>query len=279
MEKTEIEDIELDLLLEAIFKRYGYDFRDYSRASMERRVKHAKMKMGCAEISDLTRMVLHEPDLFQEVLADFSITVTEMFRDPDVYKVIREKIVPYLATYPFIKVWHAGCATGEEVYSLAILLHEEDLLKRTTIYATDFNENALEVAREGIYPLEKIKEFTANYKQSGGEESFSKYFMARYESVIMDKFLKKNITFARHNLVTDHVFGEMHLILCRNVIIYFNRTLQDRVFKLFDDSLAHNAFLCLGGKESMKFSKSVERFEEFDKKMKIYRKKSSCDFS
>lgn len=275
MEKKDVDDIELDLMLEAIVRRYGYDFRNYSKASMERRVKQAKVKMGCAEITDLTRNLLHDPVFFQKLVADFSVTVTEMFRDPEVYKTLREKVLPYLATYPFIKVWHAGCATGEEVYSLAILLHEEGLLDRATIYATDFNEAALSVAREGIYPIERIKEYGDNYHKSGGKDTFSEYFHARYDSVLMAKSLKKNIAFARHNLVTDNVFGEMHLILCRNVLIYFDRTLQDRVFKLFSESLIHNAFLCLGSKESLKFSMVVNEFNEFDKKHKIYRKKPS----
>ncbi len=274
MKKKEIEDIELELLLEAIAKRYGYDFRNYSKASMERRVRQAKVKLGCEEISDLTRKLLHDPAFFQRLVSDFSITVTEMFRDPEVYRTLREKVIPYLATYPFIKVWHAGCATGEEVYSLAILLHEEGLLDRATIYATDFNEEALSTARQGIYSIGTIKEYRDNYLKSGGKFSFSEYYHAQYDSVVMAKFLKKNITFARHNLVTDQVFGEMHLILCRNVLIYFDRTLQDRVFKLFDDSLARNTFLCLGSKESLKFSSVIDDFIEFDRKQKIYRKKS-----
>jgi chemotaxis protein methyltransferase CheR len=229
-------------------------------------------KLGCQKITDLTRRLLYDPEFFQRLVSDFSVTVTEMFRDPKVYAVLREKVVPYLKTYPFIKVWHAGCATGEEVYSLAILLHEEGLLERTTIYATDFNEAALTVAKEGIYPLKRIREYSDNYVKGGGKGSFSEYYHAQYDNVIMSKFLRNNMTFARHNLVTDQVFGEMHLILCRNVLIYFNRTLQDRVFHIFDDSLAHNAFLCLGSKENLKFSEVMDRFTEFEPKVKIYRK-------
>lgn len=273
MEKKDIDNIELDLMLEAIVKRYGYDFRNYSKASIERRVKQAMAKLGCEEITDLTRNLIHDSAFFQKLVREFSITVTEMFRDPDVYRTLREEVVPYLTTYPFIKIWHAGCATGEEVYSLAILLHEENLLDRATIYATDFNEAALSTAREGIYSIERVKEYSNNYHKSGGKNSFSDYYHAEYGSVAIPGFLKKNITFARHNLVTDQVFGEMHLIMCRNVLIYFDRTLQDRVFKLFDDSLTHSAFLCLGSKESLKFSTTAPNFDEFNSKQKIYRKK------
>nr|MBF0220620.1 protein-glutamate O-methyltransferase CheR [Desulfobulbaceae bacterium] len=275
MEKKDLEKIELDLMLEAIVRRYGYDFRNYSKASMERRVKQAKVKLGCAEITDLTRNLLHDSVFFQKLVSDFSITVTEMFRDPEVYKTLREKVLPYLATYPFIKVWHAGCATGEEVYSFAILLHEEGLLERTTIYATDFNEDALSTARQGIFSIDRTKEYAENYRKSGGKASLSEYFHAQYDSIVMANSLKKNITFARHNLVTDQVFGEMHLILCRNVLIYFDRTLQERVFRLFSESLIHNGFLCLGSKESLKFSTIVSEFNEYEKRHKIYQKKSS----
>jgi len=275
MEKKDVENLEIDLMLEAIVQRYGYDFRNYSKASIERRVKQAKVKFGCKEITDLTCQLLHNPSFFQELVSNFSITVTEMFRDPHVYRSLREKVIPYLATYPFIKVWHAGCSTGEEVYSLAILLHEADLLRRTTIYATDFNETALNTARDGIYPIEQIKEYIENYKSSGGTESFAQYYHAEYDEVIMSHFLKKNMTFARHNLATDQVFGEMHLILCRNVLIYFNKKLQERVLKLFNNSLAHNSFLCLGSKETIRFSEVKDQFTEFDKELKIFRKKIS----
>lgn len=271
----DIETIEINLLLEGIFQRYGYDFRHYSRASMERRVRQAMSKMRCVTISELTGRLLHDPVFFQQVVADFSITVTEMFRDPEVYRVLREKVAPYLATYPFIKVWHAGCATGEEVYSLAILLLEEGLLERTTIYATDFNEAALQRVRDGIYPVDRIREYCDNYRKAGGRQSFSDYYHAQYDFAIMAPCIKKSITIARHNLVTDQVFGEMHLILCRNVLIYFDRTLQDRVLQLFDESLVHGGFLCLGSKESLSFSSVAEGFSEFDPKQKIYRKRST----
>jgi chemotaxis protein methyltransferase CheR len=273
MEPHQIEAIETDLLLEAIFRRYGYDFRNYARASMERRIRHGLQRLGCKQISELTRRILYEPEFFQELIDGFSITVTEMFRDPEVYAQLRTQVLPYLATYPFIKVWHAGCATGEEVYSLAILLAEEGILERTTIYATDFNETALHTAREGIYPIDRLQVYGDNYQKSGGRATLANYYHAQYDSVIMAKSLRKNITFARHNLVSDQVFGEMHLIICRNVMIYFNRDLQERVLTLFDDSLIGNGFLCLGSKESLRFSSLAGKFRELDPSLKVYRKR------
>lgn len=273
MEPHEIEDIEIDLLLEAVFRRYGYDFRHYARASMERRIRQGMERLDCPDISTLTRRILYDPAVFQRLIGGFSITVTEMFRDPEVYAQLRHQVVPYLATYPFIKVWHAGCATGEEVYSLAIVLAEEGLLERSTIYATDFNEAALAVAREGIYPVDRIALYGENYQKSGGRETLSHYFHAQYESMIMHQGLRKNITFARHNLATDQVFGEMHLIVCRNVLIYFDRTLQERVLTLFDESLIGNGFLCLGSKESLRFSSLGDRYRELEPRRKVFRKR------
>ncbi len=273
MEQQAVEAIEIDLLLEAIFRRYGYDFRNYARASMERRIRHGMERLGCQQVSELTRRILYEPAFFQDLIASFSITVTEMFRDPEVYAFLRCQVVPYLATYPFIKVWHAGCATGEEVYSLAIVLAEEGILERSIIYATDFNETALQVAREGIYPIDRLKGYSDNYQKSGGRQTLSSYYHAEYDSVIMAKSLKKNITFARHNLASDQVFGEMNLIVCRNVMIYFNRTLQEQVMTLFDDSLVGNGFLCLGSKESLRFSGLAGKYKELDAHLKVYRKR------
>ncbi|NOX26484.1 MAG: protein-glutamate O-methyltransferase CheR [Deltaproteobacteria bacterium] len=274
MEEREIKEIETDLLLEAIVRLYGYDFRNYARASLNRRIQQAVDKTNCATISDLTARIVREPEFFQRVVANFSITVTEMFRDPEFYKVLREQVLPYLATYPFIKVWHAGCATGEEAYSLAIMLEEEGLLERATIYATDFNEDALENARAGIYPLEQMKQYGSNYRQAGGRGSLSEHYHAQYESVIMEAKLRQSITFSRHNLTVDQVFGEMHLVLCRNVLIYFDRTLQGRVLRLFDDSLVNSGFLCLGSRESLRFSDTAAHFVEFVAKGKIYRKRT-----
>ncbi|MFC1524337.1 CheR family methyltransferase [Thermodesulfobacteriota bacterium] len=273
MDAKAIESIELDLLMEAIFQRYGYDFRNYSRASIKRRVRNFLSQSGYTRISDITSHVLHNQDFFQILLENFSVTVTEMFRDPEVYISLREQVIPFLRTYPFLKVWHAGCASGEEVYSLAILLQEEGLYDRTTIYATDFNEGVLENAKEGIYPIAEMKKYITNYRNAGGRGSLADYFEAHYDSVIISQPLKKNITFARHNLTRDQVFGEMHLILCRNVLIYFNRELQNRVFNLFNESLVRGGFLCLGKKESLRFSEIHDHYEGFDKKMQIYRKK------
>ena len=274
MKPCEIENIEIDLLLDAIFRRYGHDFRHYARASVERRVRHFLSRAGCATISEMIPKLLHEETFFAGFLGQFSITVTEMFRDPFVYKSIRENVLPMLQTYPFIKVWHAGCASGEEAYSLAIVLKEADLYDQSTIYATDYNDLVLQKAREGIYDLESMKLFTKNYQDSGGKSSLSEYYHAEYGAIVMDKGLRRNITFANHNLVTDSVFSETHLILCRNVLIYFDRELQDRVLELFSDSLVRGGFLCLGSKESVQFSAVKDDFKIFDEKSRIYQKKS-----
>lgn len=273
MQRIKIENIEIDLLLEAIFKRYGYDFRCYARASIERRVRLFLAGSGCNTVSEMISKLLYEESFFEQVIQKFSITVTEMFRDPLVYRSIREKVVPFLKTYPYIKIWDAGCATGEEVYSLSILLKEEDLYERTILFGTDFNDEALEKAKEGIYALDNIKEFTSNYQRAGGTRSFSEYYHAHYGHMAINQLLKKNITFANHNLVTDSVFSEMHLILCRNVLIYFNKELQHRVLNLLSDSLVHGGFLCLGSKESLLFSDVQDHFKVFDEKCRIYQKK------
>lgn len=272
-EKIENEDIEIRLLLEAIYLKYGYDFRDYSNAHMKRRVCHRMYLEGVNSVTELQHKVLYDRKFLELLLADFSINVTEMFRDPYFYKAFRENVVPVLKTYPFLRIWHAGCSTGEEVYSMAILLKEEGLYDRTQIYATDFNKIALQKAKDGIYPLEDIKEYTYNYQKSGGMTSFSDYYIAKYDSVIFDQSLKSKITFADHNLVTDGVFGEMHVIVCRNVLIYFNRDLQNKVLSLFYDSLCSGGFLCLGSKESIKFSIASNSFTAFIENEKIYRKK------
>ncbi len=269
----ENENIEIELLLNAIFMKFGYDFRNYGKAHIKRRVLHRQAVSGFGSISEMIHKMLYDPLFYQDILQDLSITVTEMFRDPTFYKAIRTEVVPLLKTYPFIKIWHAGCATGEEVYSMAILLKEEGLLKRSQIYATDFNQLALQKARNGIYPIDRIKEFTQNYQKSGGKASFSDYYNARYESVILNDALKENIVFADHNLVTDGVFGEMNIVICRNVMIYFDKELQNKVIKLFYDSLIPGGFLCLGSKESLRFAESASKFEATCEKEKIYRKK------
>jgi len=273
MNPLETEIIEINLLLEAVYQRYGYDFRSYARASIERRVRQFLSNSGCSSISEMIPKVLYDEAFFSQLAQHFSISVTEMFRDPSQYRIVREKVVPLLKTWPHVKVWHAGCATGEEAYSLAIVLKEGGVYDRTTIYATDFNDASLARAREGVYEIENIKIATKNYQLSGGKASFSEYYHARYDAAAMDGSLKENITFANHNLATDNMFGEIHLVFCRNVLIYFNRELQNRALGLFTESLVHGGFLCLGTKETLDFSDVGGSFEAVDKKAKIYKKK------
>jgi len=270
-----IEKIEIDLFIEALYQRYGYDFRSYSKASVRRRVRYLLVQTSFTHISDMIGEVLYNETFAEKAINDFSITVTEMFRDPGFYTVLRENITSYLQTFPFIKIWVAGCATGEEVYSMAIMLKEEGLYDRTTIFATDFNEKALEKAKEGIYPLKAMQQYTANYQKAGGSHSFGDYYHAQYERAIMNPALKTHITFANHNLVTDSVFGEMHMILCRNVLIYFNKTLQNKVLHLLGDSLVYGGFLCLGTKESLRFSDITPQYKAINSQFKIYQKSLS----
>ena len=266
-------NIEIDLILDAIFQKYGYDFRNYSRAHVKRRLLHRLAGSHLKSLSQMQHEVLYDPSFFQEILKDLSINVTEMFRDPKFYLALRSEIIPLLKTYPFIKVWHAGCSTGEEVYSFAIVLKEEGLYDRVQIYATDFNRTVLDIAKKGIYPINRIKEFTANYQQAGGKQSFSDYYMADYNSVIFDQSLKKNIVFAEHNLVTDSVFAEVNIIICRNVLIYFNRELQNKVFTLFTESLINGGFLCLGSKETLQFSQNAGLYDVLNAYEKLYKKR------
>ena len=274
MKPNEIEHVEVELLLEAVYRRYGYDFRSYARASIDRRVRQFMSARGVAVISELIPRLMHDEELYAELARTFSITVTEMFRDPFVYRALRESVVPLLRTYPFVKVWHAGCATGEEVYSLAILLKEEGLLDRATLFGTDFNDESLDRARRGIYSIQRIQEFTENYQEAGGRGSFAEYYHARYDSAVLDKSLAARITFANHNLASDAAFGEMHLVVCRNVLIYFDRALQDHALELFAESLVRGGFLCLGTKEDLQFSSVAGQFEVVDRKAQIYRKRS-----
>ncbi len=271
-DEIDIENIELELLLEAIYKKHGYDFRAYSRASIKRRLKHRLALSGLATLTDMQREILYDQDFFPVLLQDLSINVTEMFRDPFFYRTLREKILPELAKREVIKIWHAGCSSGEEVYSMVILLLELGLYEKSRIYATDFDQTILAKAKEGVYPVEFLQTYTKNYREAGGLESFADYYSARYELVLMDKSLKKNIVFSEHNLVTDGVFSEMDMILCRNVLIYFNRDLQDRVFKLFRDSLCQGGFMCLGTKETVRISQYSDAFTDVVKKEKIYKK-------
>lgn len=269
---TAVEDLEIDLLLEMMLRRYGYDFRDYARSSLRRKVRRIAANLGAGSISELIPRLLHDRELFAEAVGSFSTPVTEMFRDPPFFKYLRDSLLEYLKTWPFVRIWIAGCATGEEVYSLAILLKEEGLYDRCTIFATDFVDHLLRRAQAGIYPLRSMKSTIANYQSAGGKGAFSDYYHADYDSVIMDASLRENVTFANHNLVMDGVFSEVHLVLCRNVMIYFNATLQKRVLSLFYDSLLRGGFLALGSKESLHHRDVREMFEEFEPSWKIYRK-------
>ena len=270
-EKRDIEDIEIDLLLEAVYQASGYDFRSYARASIVRRMRRFLSLNGCSNISGMISRVLHDQEFLHRIIQHVSVSVTEMFRDPFVFKVIRREIVLLLNTWPRVKVWCAGCATGEEVYSLAILFKEEGFYDRSTIYATDFNDSSLKTAEAGVYPAEKIREATRNYQEAGGRDSFSQYYHSNYGAAVLDGSLKERIVFANHNLASDQVFGEMHLIFCRNVLIYFNRDLQNRALRLFTDSLVHGGFLCLGSKEDLQFSEVGDLYKIVNKKAKIYK--------
>lgn len=269
----DISDIDIVSLLAVIYKKYGYDFTQYADAHIKRRIMNRIAMSGLKNIFQMQSRILNDEIFAAQLLQDLSITVTEMFRDPIFYRSLRENIIHVLKTYPYIKIWHAGCSTGEEAYSMAILLQEEGLYDRTTIYATDFNQQALNQAKEGIFSNETMKEYTLNYQLSGGKESFANYYTSSYDRVIMNQSLKKNIVWANHNLVTDSVFAEVHMILCRNVLIYFNRDLQNRVQKLFYDSLINGGILCLGSKESLRFTDLQDEYTELDKKQRIFKKK------
>ena len=273
----QLTDSEIERLLDTVRHEYGYDFTGYSRASQKRRIARFMTRYHTETIDETVAMLARNDDLLQALIFDLTVVVTEMFRDPWVYQTIREKVIPWLKTFPFIRIWHAGCATGEEVYAMAILLQEEGLADRSLIYATDLNDEALQKAKEGIYPLARIQEYTRNYQEAGGRSSFSDYYHARYDAAKMDQELSKNISFANHNLVTDTVFGEMQLVMCRNVLIYFDRPLQNRVLQLFHDSLCSGGLLCLGTKESIRFTTINDHFETVAREEKIYKKKAEID--
>jgi chemotaxis protein methyltransferase CheR len=268
----ELEQIEVELLLEGIYQQYGFDFRSYAYASIKRRLWRRIEAEGLSTISGLQECVLHEPAMMEKLLLDLSINVTAMFRDPGFYRVFREQVVPTLRTYPFIRLWHAGCATGEEVYSMAILLEEEGLNERSRIYATDINEVVLQKAKSGIFPLDRMQEYTENYIAAGGIQAFSDYYTAKYGGALFSPNLTRNVVFSQHNLVTDGSFSEFNVILCRNVLIYFDKTLQSRVHTLFYDSLAMFGILALGSKESLRFSPYEGYYEQLNGREKIYRK-------
>ena len=265
-----VEDIEIQLLLEALFRRYHYDFRHYARASIKRRLRQARTQMGFANISAMQDALLHDQKVATRLLDFLTVQVSEMFRDPLYFRAIREKVIPHLRTYPSLKIWIAGCSHGEELYSFAILLHEEGLLDRTLLYATDINPAALEAAKSGIYPLDRIAAFTENHQQSGGKSSLSDYYTTAYGRAAFDKSLRARVVFSDHSLVTDAVFAECQFVSCRNVMIYFDRPLQDRAVGLFKDSLSRRGFLGLGSKETLRFSAHAHAFGEFMREEKIY---------
>jgi chemotaxis protein methyltransferase CheR len=272
---VDLEKIELDCMLEAVYRRYGFDFREYAPASLRRRVNRRVQLEGLPSISALQERLLREPELMERLLLDLSINVTAMFRDPSFYAAMRKQVVPLLKTYPFTRIWVAGCSTGEEVYSLAILLNEEELYERARIYATDINEEVLERARLGVFPLSKMQDYTRNYIEAGGTRSFADYYTSAYDGAAFDRSLLRNVVFAQHNLVSEGSFNEFHLILCRNVMIYFERSLQERVFELFDESLVRLGILGLGTKESLRTSDRAGKYEELDPAERIYRKVKS----
>jgi chemotaxis protein methyltransferase CheR len=272
-EKLEIEKIEVTLFVEAVYLKYGYDFRDYSRAHIKRRLVRRVRLMNLSDITGLTALVLYDPEVFRMVLSDFSINVTEMFRHPRFFRDLRTEIIPILKTYPSFTIWHAGCSTGEEVISTAILLEEEGLLERAKIYATDMNAAVIQVAKEGIYPASDIKKWTKNYQESGGRQSFSDFFVVNYDYAIANQRLLEKITYLEHNLVTDGPFIGADLILCRNVLIYFNKSLQNRALDLFSESLLPGGFLGIGSKEDIRFSSVSDDFENVVNCQKIYKKK------
>ena len=271
----DIEDIEVELFIQGMFLKYGYDFRDYSRAHMKRRIKNRLVLSDFDNISQMQHRMLTDELYFKSLLPGFSINVTNMFRDPEFFAYIRNEIIPILKTHPKVKIWHAGCSTGEEVYSMAIMLIEEGIYDRCTIYATDFNESILKVASQGIFGLDKVKEYTTNYINSKGKKDFFDYYTEKGSVAIMNQSLKKNIIFSQHNLVIDQVFGEMQIIICRNVFIYFNNQLQEKVTHLFYQSLCRGGILCLGSEETIKSLKARDEFEVYEEKQKIYRKKLS----
>jgi chemotaxis protein methyltransferase CheR len=269
-------DIELRLLIEAVYLKYHYDFRGYALASLKRRMASAMTRFGCSTLSQLQDKLLHDAATFPALLDYFTVQVSEMFRDPGYYKALREEVVPLLRTYPSLKVWVAGCSAGEEAYSLAILLREEGLLERTLVYATDINADALKKAEAGVYPLDQIALYTQNHQKSGGRSSLSDHYTAAYGRAVFDKSLRRQMVFSDHSLATDSVFAEVHLVSCRNVLIYFDRILQDRAIGLFAGSLVRQGFLGLGSKESLRFSAHREAFDDFVPQERLYRRRGEA---
>jgi chemotaxis protein methyltransferase CheR len=270
-----VEDIEFRLLLEALYQRYHYDFREYAFASLKRRLKQAREQFGLRSFSAMQDGLLHDPGMLSRLMSYLTVQVSEMFRDPSYFRAIRETVAPHLRTYPSLKVWIAGCSSGEELYSFVILFREEGLEKRTLFYATDINQSALTLAESGVYGLDRIRLFTENHRKSGGKSSLSDYYSAAYGRASFERTLRQRVVFSDHSLVTDAVFAEMQLISCRNVLIYFNRDLQDRAIGLFKDALPRSGFLGLGAKESLRFSRHALAFSDFVREEKIYQKRDA----
>ncbi|CAA7615003.1 putative methyltransferase Cher3 [Candidatus Terasakiella magnetica] len=272
MDKSDIETIEIDLFVEAMARRHGYDFRHYAKASLRRRVAGMLDALGCTTVAEMLPLILHQPELLPSILSNLSVPVTEMFRDPPVFKALRTEVIPVLATYPRLNIWQAGCATGEEAYSLAILLAETGLLERSQIYATDINDAALAKAEEGIYPAEIITKYAESHRLAGGSLDLQSYFSMAYGFGKIDPAIRAHVSFAHHNLVADGVFCEVNMIVCRNVMIYFDTLLQNRVLDLFGQSLVRNGFLCLGSRENVAFAAAGRQFATVNKILRIYKK-------
>lgn len=267
-----VKDAELDLLLSELFGLYGYDFTGYARASIKRRVNRLMVIDRFPSFAELLYRVKNDPAYLRHLVDEVTVNVTDMFRDPHTFKIIREQILPVLATHPFIRIWHAGCATGEEVYSMAILLEEANLLHKTLLYATDLNASVIENVQKGIFPMTFMKQYSENYILSGGRKEFSSYYTAKYDWAKFNDALRNRIIVSTHNLVSDRSFNEFQLIFCRNVLIYFDKDLQDKVFTLFDDSLEKLGFLVLGSRENIRFSQVAKKFKQLENKEKIWRK-------
>ena len=263
-------NVELTALLDTIYRAYHYDFRSYSEASLLRRLRNALVFFKVPTLPQLQDKMLRDPAVFNELLRFLTVQVSDMFRDPLYFHRLREKVVPYLRTYASLRIWVAGCATGEEAYSLAILLHEEGLLERTQIYATDINPDALRVAQDGVFETDRLPQFSDNYQRGGGKGSLSEYYSAAYSGAVFDRQLKKAIVFSDHSLATDHAFAEMQLVSCRNVLIYFERSLQQRALDVLTKSLCRKGFLGLGMKETLRSTALAARFEECDAEARIY---------
>ena len=273
-----VSDIELDLFLEGLNRRYHYDFRSYSRSSLMRRAEVARDRLGCASLSELQGRMLREPDALHEIIDSMTVQVSDLFRDPSYYRALRDQVVPHLRTFPSLKVWVAGCANGEELYSLAILFAEEGLLDRTMFYATEINRRALVKAGAGVYDIGRIPGFTANYQLAGGRSSLSDYYTAAYGGAAFNRALRQRTVFSEHDLATDQVFSEVHLVSCRNVMIYFDSALQDRVLELFADSLVRGGFLGLGAHETLRFSSRSAAFTAFNEQERIWRRSTCTEY-